>query len=334
MTNCILKMLVGLVCVCLFSCANNSSIDRANAARFEKNLSFQSTLNQEIISAMAATDALGSVYFLGRGDVLELSVFQVDELNTRIRVNAHGEITLPLLGTIEVENKSVSEVEEIIRAKLKADFLQNPQVTLFIEEYRSQQIAVLGAVESPNIYSVRQTRSIFEMLSLAGGLTDQASGIIHIKTTQRNKQTGEHQLQSLTLSVRKLLEGADQASLIRLSGGDSILVPPAGSVFVEGAVKKPGSYALKAQTTVLKAVALAGGIPWSGKERSVKVLRNIDGEPYSISVNLHKIRNQKDNDIVLLDGDIVVVGYSSTKRFLSGFFRGATNFFGYELNNN
>ena len=149
-------------------------------------------------------EAVDNTYYLGDGDVLELTVFQVEELNTKVRVNGRGEIILPLLGKINIKGKSISEVEEVIRTKLEADFLQDPQVSLFIEEYRSQQITVMGAVKEPNVYSVRQTRSIFEMLSLAGGLTELASDKIRVKTTQQNYETGNVEEKNLILSVKKL----------------------------------------------------------------------------------------------------------------------------------
>jgi len=215
---------------------------------------------------------------------------------------------------------------------LEQDYLQDPQVSLFIEEYRSQQVTVMGAVQAPNVYSVRQTRSVFEMLSLAGGLSVNASDQIRVKTTQLNPDTGQLELQHLILSLKKLLEGSEAASYLRLSGGDSILVPEAGVVFVEGAVKTPGSYPMEGETSVLKAIALAGGVPWSGNEGNVQVIRDIAGKSFAIDVNLDKVRNQKTEDVVLKDGDIVVVSYSATKRFLSGFFRTAGQILGYRLN--
>jgi len=125
---------------------------------------------------------------------------------------------------------------------------------------------------------------------------------------------------------------AEDASLLRLSGGDSILVPSAGVIFVEGAVTKPGSYVMEGETTVLKAIALAGGVPWSGKEGSVQVIRDIGGEPFAIDVDLNSVRNQRGDDVVLQDGDIIVVDHSVTKRFLTGFFKTAGQIFGYNLN--
>ena len=322
------------IVVCLFNflvaCSSTSGSKLSGLSDDE----LQANVNEKIANT-AVLDKIsqdGEVYYLGAGDILELTVFQVEELNTKARVNGQGEIILPLLGKIEVGGKSLSEVEKNITQRLEVDFLQNPQVSLFIEEYRSQQITVMGAVSVPNVYSVRQTRSIFEMLSLAGGLTPLASDKIRVKTTQKNSVTGELEEQNLILSVKKLLEGVEEASSIRLSGGDSILVPNSGVVFVEGAVVKPGSYEIEGETTVLKAIAVAGGVPWSGKEGSVQVIRDIAGEPFVIDVNLHKVRKQKGDDVVLQDGDIVVVSHSAGKRFLSGLFKAAGQIFGYNLN--
>jgi polysaccharide export outer membrane protein len=282
------------------------------------------------VLASAKTNDL--VYYLGAGDILELTVFQVEDLNKKVRVNGRGEIILPLLGTIDVQGRSLAEVEAIIVAKLAADYLQNPQVSLFVEEYRSQQITVMGAVLKPDVYSVRQSRSIFEMLSLAGGLSPSASDTIRVNTTQTNSETGKPSKQNLLLSVKALLEGAETASFMRLRGGDSILVPEAGVIFVEGAVDKPGSYKMEGDTNVLKAIAMAGGIPWSGKQNKVQVIRSIGGTPQAIDINLTKVREQQSDDVSLQDGDIVVVSFSSSKRFISGFFRTAGQIFGYRLN--
>jgi len=331
-------LIVFFLATLISACATSNS-ESQNKKFFPESVNTDSSfvdLNKQIANSavLKNVEALEDVYYLGSGDVLELTVFQVEELNTKVRVNGKGEIILPLLGKLSVKGLPVSDVEELIRARLEADFLQNPQVGLFIEEYRSQQITVMGAVESPNVYSVRKTRSVFEMLSLAGGLTELASDKIRINTTQLNPETGELVEQDLILSVKKLLEGVEQATSLRLSGGDSIFVPDAGVIFVEGAVEKPGSYVMEGNTTVLKAIALAGGVPWSGKEGSVQVVRDIGGEPYAIDVNLYKVRNQKGDDIALQDGDIVMVSHSATKRFLSGFFKTAGQIFGYNINNN
>lgn len=329
-------LLTGLLLCCIFlgGCVSGSQEARKvksfESAANESNASV--VLNRQIKQLATAYQTVQEEeYHLGSGDVLELTVFQADELNKVIRVNGRGKIILPLLGSVDVAGKSLVEAEEEITARLAADFLNNPQVSLFLTEYRSQQITVMGAVENPNVYSIRQSRTIFEMLSLAGGMTEVASDKIRVKTTQTNAETGEREAIDLLLSVNSLLEGADAASGIRLAGGDSILVPEAGVIFVTGAVKKPDSYKMEGSTNVLKAVSLAGGVLWEGKEAKVQVIREINQEQVSVVVNLDQIRNQKEEDIELKDGDIVVVDYSTAKRGISGFFRTAGQILGYQL---
>lgn len=318
----------------LVGCGGNkksSSIDAFNKADSGQ----QSKINQRIANSALqnkAGDTANNLYLLGAGDILELTVFQVEALNTKVRVNGRGEVILPLLGTVSVKDKSVAEVESHIAALLEEDYLQNPQVSLFIEEYRSQQIPVMGAVHNPDVYSIRQSRSIFEMLSLAGGLKEEASDQIRVTTTQSDPETGELVKRNLILSVKRLLAGAEEASYLRLSGGDSILVPQAGVIFVEGAVEKPGSYAIESETSVLKAIALAGGVPWEGNQGNVQVVREVAGETLAMNVDLAKVRSQKADDVVLRDGDIVIVAYSGPKRFISGFFETAGRIFGYSIN--
>lgn len=315
-----------------FGCASSNQAKRVDS--FESGESTQnSKLNQRIVESASKAPVLGDAeYLLGAGDIIEVTVFQVEELNKKVRVNGRGQIILPLLGTIDVAEKSVAEVETVIVDKLAADFLQNPQVSVFIDEYRSQQITVMGAVENPNVYNVRQSRSIFEMLSLAGGITDVASDKLRVKTMQLDQSTGEKVEINLVLSMTDMLEGGDSSTALRLGGGDSILVPEAGVVFVEGAVKKPGAYKMEGETDVLKAIALAGGIPWEAKQSSIKVVRKVNGSPVSVEVDLEAIRKQKGDNVVLKDGDVVVVGYNVAKRALSGFFNTVGSIFGYSLN--
>ncbi|MDG1904999.1 MAG: polysaccharide export protein [Arenicella sp.] len=324
-----------LLLLTLSACGGGSAIKK-NAEIFRATQgSGQDDINSRLVTtaALAATqEAPDLQYYLGAGDVLELTVFQVEDLNTKLRVNGRGEIILPLLGTIEVKGLTLSQVEAIIVEKLAADFLQDPQLSLFVEEYRSQQITVMGSVLKPNVYSVRQSRNIFEMLSLAGGLSETASDVIRVKTMQPDPETGQLVQQDLILNVRSLLEGSEAASFIRLRGGDSILVPDAGVIFVDGAVKKPGSYVMQGETNVMKAIAMAGGIEWAGKERKVQVIRTIAGKPYAIDVDLAKVRSQTGDDVTLKDGDIVAVNFSTPKRFFSGFFKAAGQIFGYNLN--
>lgn len=311
----------------------------SNPATFPESVSDSTSPKNELRNEKISQSAIagkhsrsGALYRLGSGDLLELTVFRVDELNRKVRVDGGGQIELPLLGGVAVGGLTVSEAQALIAQKLRADYLQDPQVSLYIQEYRSQEITVMGAVSKPDVYMVKKSRSIFEMLSLAGGLSKTAGDLIRIKTTQINDVSGEQETVDLLVSLNKLLAGKLNAANFELSDGDSILVPEAGFVTVEGAVKKPGSYKMEGETNVLKAVALAGGIPWTGKQGNIRVIRNQDDKLIVLKVDLIKSRNDPEFDIVLQDGDVVSVAHSSAKRAFSGFFRTAGQILGYRIN--
>jgi len=343
METCFLKKLVVIFSLLMLSACVTTGVKNTSApVVVEKVKSFEPVrntterdndlLNQRISQLGAAQTITGDdEYLLGSGDVIEITVFQVKELNKQVRVNGKGTIILPLVGSVDVLGKSVAQVEEDLKEKLARDFLQDPQVGIFISEYRSQQITVMGAVQQPNVYNVRKSRSIFEMLSMAGGITEKASDKLRVRLNRKD-EFGQLKQINLVLSMDEMLKGSEQAHSLRLNGGDSVLVPDAGVVFVEGAVNKPGAFKLEGDVNVVKAIALAGGIPWEAKSKSVQVVRQVNGEPVAVSVDVDAIKEQKEEDVLLQDGDIVVIGYDVRKRAFSGFFKTFGSIFGYSLN--
>ncbi len=111
-----------------------------------------------------------SDYRIGRQDLLEISVFDVDELDQTVRVADDGSITMPLLGTLNVSGLTRTELEQSIARLLAERYVRNPQVTVFVKEYTSKQIAVSGAVKKPGTYEMMGRKTLLEMLSMAGGL--------------------------------------------------------------------------------------------------------------------------------------------------------------------
>ena len=293
-------------------------------------------LNAQIRSA-AALDKAGSnnrVYLLGAGDVLEISVFRVEDLNKEVRVNGNGQLFLPLIGIVNVEGMSVPKVESLIAEKLSKDYIQNAQVSVFVKEYRSQEITVMGAVGKPDVYSVTRYRGVVEMLSLAGGVTDKAADSIRVSTSGVDEETGKPVKKNYVLSINGLLSDREVLAGLALSGGDAIYVPEAGVVYVEGAVNKPGAYKMSGDVTVLQALTLAGGPLWESDQSRVKIVRNLDDKVNSVEMDMNKVRNQNGEDLVLEDGDIVIVDYGAAKSVLSGIVNGVRSIvgFGYNLN--
>ncbi len=109
-------------------------------------------------------------YRIGASDLLEISVFQVKELDRTVRVNARGLVALPLIGQIAAAGLTATELEERIAAKLSENYLQDPQVTIFIKEFTSQRITVEGQVIKAGIYPISGQTTLLQALALSGGI--------------------------------------------------------------------------------------------------------------------------------------------------------------------
>lgn len=108
-------------------------------------------------------------YRIGAEDLLEIQVFGVDQLSRTVRVNARGQISLPLIGTLTVGGRTAQQAEALIAAKLGEEYLQDPQVSLFIREYTSQRVTIEGAVNRPGVYPLRGPTTLLQSLAVAGG---------------------------------------------------------------------------------------------------------------------------------------------------------------------
>ena len=111
-------------------------------------------------------------YLIGPRDLLQIKVFEVEELSAKARVNRSGFITLPLLGAIKVGGRNITQVEQLIAAELSRDYLQDPHVAVFIEEYASQKVTVEGYVKSPGVFAMEGRTTLLQAIALAGGVTD------------------------------------------------------------------------------------------------------------------------------------------------------------------
>jgi len=108
-------------------------------------------------------------YRIGPDDLLEIQVFGVDQLTRSVRVNGHGFISLPLIGNVEIGGLTAQQAEDLVVAKLKESYLQDPQVSLFIKEYTSQRVTIEGAVNKPGVYPLRGPTTLLQSLAVAGG---------------------------------------------------------------------------------------------------------------------------------------------------------------------
>ena len=277
-------------------------------------------INSALASAALQTPAIAGDYRLGPEDILQITLFNIPEgeqgvtpRNTEVRVSQEGKITLPLLGDIAVAGLTTSALEQQLRTQYD-QYLHKPQVGVQVKEYRSQQVSVMGAVGRPGVFQLTGPRTLTDLLSMAGGISEKAGGQVHIYRQGPNgRQT----------YVVDLLALANNPGLVNMpvEVGDVLNVPLAGMFFVDGAVKKPGSFALSRPYTLSQALAMAGGADDALADYSnVSILRRRNGlEAEKISVDLKDIQGAKIPDPLIEAEDVVVVPVSTAKWFVERF---------------
>jgi polysaccharide export outer membrane protein len=282
---------------------------RAEEARVQELNRQIAMANPGMISELSSHD-----YRLGPGDVIKIEAPQAPEINgLSVRITGPGTVTIPLLGDLQLGGLSTAEAEDLMAQRL-GKYVHTPQVSLFIQDYASQEITVTGAVAKPGVYPIQRPRTLVEVLSMVGGLTGDAGSNISVNTTAPDPSTGQPAPHRLLIDLDELVKNQNAQALV-LGGGDSVYVPEAGVFFVEGAIAKPGSYPLRPGTTVLKAVTVAGGPKWEAVEANVRIIRHDDGGiPRELNVDLASVKNEGAPDTLLEDGDVVIVDTNDVKK--------------------
>ncbi len=269
---------------------------------------FISEEESELVPDKPIISAYRGDYILGPGDLIQIDVFQVDELKGTVRVSSTGYIKLPLTGKIMVGGLTVTEAEAVISEKLLR-YLQDPIVSVFVKEYRSQNITVLGAIRSPQVYTVTRQNFLLDILSISGGLTKEAGDICYI---QRKGET-------IVINIRDLLIGGQVRLNIPVFAGDIVHVPAGGVVFVNGSVRSPGSFVMQGSITLTQAISMAKGFDFSAKQNQIRIYRDSGKATMDIiEVDYNEIL-ETNKDIVLKDKDIVIVPKDVVKNFFGGF---------------
>jgi polysaccharide export outer membrane protein len=246
-------------------------------------------------------------YVIGPEDLLEINVFELPELKTTTRVLGDGTVSLPLIGVVPAAGLTKTGFEARLSELLSERFVLDPQVTIAVTEFRSRRVSVIGAVNEPGTYEMLGPRTVLQMISEAGGLTKEAGAEIIIL---RRSETGL--ADRITLDLDDLVIRGNPELNLALEPGDVVNVPVDRPiyVYVDGAVNAPGQIEGKSSRpiTLLQAVSRAGGLTERASLRGVHVLRKAaDGTQKRIPVNLKDIRKGKADDMVLVDGDVVVV---------------------------
>ena len=215
--------------------------------------------------AQEARDPFVRAYRIGPGDLLELQVFEVEELSQTVRVSEDGSITLPLLGRVVVEGLTQDGVVQKLTELLQAKYVKNPQVTIFIREYKNQQVAVIGAVENAGSYELVGRKNLLQIISMAGGFSETAGNEVFILREGPDGKTS-----TISIDLKDLMVNGNQTLNVPIEPNDVINVPVDREirVFVMGRVTRPGAVKAKLSEgiTLLQAIADAGGLAEGAKE--------------------------------------------------------------------
>lgn len=237
-------------------------------------------------------EALSNDYVVGPGDVLRITVFEHKNLSTVDRITENGFIFMPLLGPVKVGGLTVPKVSEKLSALLADGYLVHPMVNVFVKEFRSKNVVVLGQVKTPGLIELSGPTTLLQLLSKAGGLKEDSGETATIKRDKNGRK------KVIVVNLVSLFSGT-LTNNISLQDGDIVFISKGGMCYVTGEVKSPGVYSCKNQATVLKLIALAGGFTGKAAKSSVNIVRVVDGKKTIIKdVDLQKS---------LLPNDVIVV---------------------------
>lgn len=290
-------------------------------------------------------------YRVGANDVLDINVFEAPELNRSLHVSAGGEISMPLIGSVQAAGLTTQELERALDAKF-SEYIKRPQVGVVVTAIHSHPVSVLGAVKDPGTFQLDAPTTLLQILSKAGGLADDAGGEILVMRggadpAEPNPQEGSSRLfdsastvagktaapkiqhsesdgavakRTLTVNVDHLMESGNPEYNIPIFPGDIITVNHAGIVYVVGGVNRPGGFVMKSNEnmTVLKALALAEGLKATSAKSHARIIRmdQETGRRTEIAINLGKMLSGKSADAPLEASDILFVPNSAGKSAL------------------
>jgi len=269
----------------------------------------------------------GADYTIGPQDVLDIDVFGLPELSKTVRVGNEGTIVLALLGRVQAAGLTIERLRKDLESRYGKTYLQNPQVTVFVREFHSRPVSVMGAVDKPGVYQLTGNQTLIDLLSLAGGFS-RASAAGQLVYVTRKGGFGSIQphegLRLLSpdkaeINLDSLFYSRDESLNITIQPYDIITINQADKFYVMGGVRQANSFPFppRDQVTVLQAVAMAGGLLATASRGNARIIRTKeDGSRTEIPIELGKIIKGQSADLPLVANDILYINDSTTKAAL------------------
>ncbi len=213
-----------LICVC---CALMAPAQQAPADSTARALALGTApLDLGSVSGNAAYSAsrsgslTGASLVIGPDDVLVIDVWKEPEISRTIPVRPDGKISLPLVGEVEASGLTPQQVQQEISGKLQT-FISEPEVTVMVQEVKSQHFNILGQVVRPGSYQLTNSMTVLDAIAVAGGLRDFAKrkSIYVLRPSRNGSQT------RISFNYKSAIQGINPAQNIKLSSLDTIIVP-------------------------------------------------------------------------------------------------------------
>jgi len=291
---------------------------------------------QQPTTNVAAVNAATSVtktsdddrYRIGPGDVLDIRVYNRPNISREgVRVEGNGMFRMPLLESeVQAACKTEGELAKELSTKY-AKYYKNLQVDVFIKEYHSKQVAIIGAVNEQSRFELQRRVRLLELLTYARGPSAKAGqtiNIVHSTAPSLCRQASDDEIAAFSSYKLSDTMVGDPKSNPYIEAGDIVTLPDADQVYVVGNVYTPLTIPLKEPITLSRAVAMAGGAKQDTKKDKIRIVRQ---EPGSMAkkemiVDLSAIEKKQADDVALMPNDIIDVPLSTGKSLLRGIVMG------------
>lgn len=280
-------------------------------------------------------------YRIGARDLLEIEVYELEEPNKskqlKVRVAQDGQIVVPLLGPVTAAGRTAGELQADLVVALAKDFLVNPNVTVAIAEHQARRITVLGAVQQPGTFHLKDnSTTLVDVLALAGGPNDKAGSVVYVARAASpgdvvgvaNASAGDGEAPTprlLKIDLLDLVERGDLRANCVLEDGDVVHVPAAARFFVMGEVNEGGAFPLRDDVTLLRALALAGGLKETATPAATTLIRTTPKGRVTIPIDLNEVQAGSEKDLLMQPDDVLLVnesGGDKAARGVGAFLRG------------
>ncbi len=241
-------------------------------------------------------DLVQDDYLIGTDDVLKITVYDHEDLDVVSRVSGDGSVQFPLLGSVVLGGLTLKDAIKEVQSQLKDGYLVDPQVSIFVEEFRSKKVMVIGHVVEPGVLELSGPTHLLEVLTMVGGLRENAGDVA---TITRALKDGSGSQKILRVDLKKLMETGESVLNIQIMDKDSVFIAKAGMFYVTGEVGKPDAYKYEEGATVLKAISMAGGFTQIASKNKIRIVRIVDGQ--------EKIMDPVTLQEPVKPGDVVVV---------------------------